>query len=218
MTAVKRETRANVWFLVLFLGVSLPGAVMLFKKKLDPAAPAMYLPDPVKRRLPYITPLTVPDEVKRFVPELTGQWVAKLTADRAGEADVLMHDRAPLISEDRSIQLLAIKENPTTATLTILAWSPDYKAQPARYRATVECGGRQLPATVTAAESIDVPPPVRRELIYAGHAKPPDKVACLTLKLDAPTGGKRPLVVHLTYEDGAGARTSTLSLPPNPTS
>jgi hypothetical protein len=59
---------------------------------------------------------------------------------------------------------------------------------------------------------------VRRELIYAGYAKPPDKVAWLTLRLDAPTAGKRPLVLRLTYGDGANAPTSTVSLPPNPTS
>src|SRR5689334_12049865 len=81
----RRELRANLLFLFGFLALSLPGMILLAKKKMDPAAPPMYFPDPVKRRLPYITPLSVPDEVKRYVPERTGQWVAQITSERAGQ-------------------------------------------------------------------------------------------------------------------------------------
>src|SRR5688500_9795408 len=100
-----RENRANLLFLSLFLGISLPGAVILFKKKLDPAAPAMSLPDPVKRRLPYMFPRPVSTEVTRYVPKLSGEWVSKINTERGGEPNVLStRDRLPLLSADRRFQ------------------------------------------------------------------------------------------------------------------
>src|SRR5258705_13554788 len=87
---MKRETRANLIFLTAFLALTLPGAVILFKKKLDPRAPAMSMPDYVRRRLPYMAPqLSLAEQVVRFVPDLTGQWVTQLNRHRGGGAQGL---------------------------------------------------------------------------------------------------------------------------------
>ena len=43
---MKRETRVNLIFLIAFLAISLPGAVILFRKKLEPNARRMDLLSP----------------------------------------------------------------------------------------------------------------------------------------------------------------------------
>lgn len=198
---MRRDTRANLLFLTLFLAISLPGLVVLFKKKLDPNAPPMYLPDPVKTRLPYMAPFDVPSAVTRVIPEETGRWVASLTAARAGQTDVLLHGHDPVMSENRAVQLAAIKEEADRTTLSLLAWSPDYPADAGRYRVSAECDSKTIPGKVVRADAIDVPAPVRHELIYAGYAKPPATVVWLTVTLGAPTAGMRPLTVVLSRGD-----------------
>ena len=42
----------------------LPGAVILFRKKLDPTAHRLDQPDPVLRRLPYMSPLPAPPDMR----------------------------------------------------------------------------------------------------------------------------------------------------------
>ncbi len=79
---MKPETRANLLFLILFLAISVPGAVILVKKKMQAGAAPMSMPDAVLRRLPYMSPLQTPAEVKRFVPARTGEWIATLARER----------------------------------------------------------------------------------------------------------------------------------------
>src|SRR5258706_12692966 len=105
---MKQETRVNLIFLAIFLAISLPGAVILFKSKLDPSAAPMYLPDPVRQRLPYMAPQGTPDQVARVVRPLTGQWVEKLTR-RQGEGEVLIRKRLPVLSDDHLLQGTAVK-------------------------------------------------------------------------------------------------------------
>src|SRR2546423_11645880 len=93
IASVKRETGANLIFISVFLCLTIPGAVILFKKKLDPAAPPMFMPDFVRRRLPYMASQLSPEQVARYVPYLTGQWVSELSRERAGGSPGLMAGR-----------------------------------------------------------------------------------------------------------------------------
>src|SRR5258706_13690290 len=123
---MRRETRANLIFLTLFLGVTIPGAVVLFKKKLDPAAPPMFMPDFVRRRLPYMASQQSPAQVVRYVPELTGAWVSEMTRERAGGSRVLMVGRheQPLVSDDHVIQGTAMQQQQDAAStmLYLIVW------------------------------------------------------------------------------------------------
>src|SRR4051794_39962704 len=109
---MQRETRANLIFLGVFLMVSIPGAVVLFRKKLDPASPPMFMPDFVRRRLPYMASQQSPQQVVRYVPELTGNWVTEITRERAGGSAVLTVGRQqqPLVSDDHLIQVAAMQQ------------------------------------------------------------------------------------------------------------
>ena len=49
-----KESRLNLIFLTVLLVVLTPGAVILFRKKLEPTVRPMYLPDPVPRAVAYL--------------------------------------------------------------------------------------------------------------------------------------------------------------------
>src|SRR4051812_2971504 len=104
--AMTKETRANLIFLIIFLGISIPGAVILFMKKSDPLAGRMALPDSVRRRVPYMTPINAPDgALTRYIPPLTGQWVSRLAREQAGIDPVAARHWRPIISDDYIVQL-----------------------------------------------------------------------------------------------------------------
>ena len=203
-----REARANVWFIAFFLAVSLPGAVILFKKKLEPTAPAMYLPDPVKRRAPYMMPRDVPPQVTRYAPELTAQWVEGLARERAGgAAEVMLHDRLPVVSDDRALQLIGVAADSSGTVLHALAWEPME-----RYSMLAESGGERLEGRVIKADTVTVPDAVRRELIYAGYSKPPRAVTWLTVRFDRDVATKRPLTFRMSYDAAGAPHVATVNL------
>src|SRR4051812_6702875 len=190
---MRRETRANLLFLLIFLGISLPGAVILFKKKLDPTATPLGMPDFVRKRLPYMVPLPTPDDqVLRVVPPLTGEWVAGLARDRAGGAAVLTRGPLPVTSRDRIVQLVAMTEEKAAATTAyLLAWEGGYGEEAARYRVTATSAGETIPGRVVSATAISMPTPVKRELMSGGYIKPSANVTWIEVRFDAPLKDKR---------------------------
>src|ERR1043165_6278319 len=88
---MKRETRANLLFLCIFLAISLPGAVILFKKKMDSSAPPMWMAEGIRPRLPYMAPEVTPGvEVTRVIPDKTWRWVEQVNHAHGGGDSVLM--------------------------------------------------------------------------------------------------------------------------------
>jgi hypothetical protein len=203
---MKRDSRANLWFLVLFLGISLPGAVILFKKKLDPTSSPMGMPDFIRRRLPYMVPLPTPDsQVTRVIPPLTGDWVSQLARERCGGAAVLMRGPLPVTSADRIMQVVAMadaKEGGTT-TMCLLAWEGGYGEQADRYRVTASSAGESSEGRVASATAIPMPQAVKRELMSGGYVKPSANVTWVEVKFDAPMKDKRPLGVRVEYAGGS---------------
>jgi hypothetical protein len=200
---MKRETRANLIFLSVFLCLTIPGAVILFKKKLDPAAPPMFMPDFVRRRLPYMASQLSPEQVTRYVPELTGQWVAELSRERAGGAPVLMVGREPVVSDDHLVQLTAMQQNGAKTTLHFVFWDAAYTSDPNRY--TITPG-----AHVTSATRIAMPPAVKKELMNAGVIQPPSAIVWVTADL-----ARLPETVEISYQpgDGGAAMITAMHIP-----
>jgi hypothetical protein len=199
---MKRETRANLIFISLFLCLTIPGAVILFKKKLDPAAPPMFMPDFVRRRLPYMASQLSPEQVTRYVPDLTGQWVSELTRQRAGASTVLMEGREPLVSDDHLIQLTAMQHHGANTTLHFILWDPACTSDPSRYAITPA-------ARVTSATSIPMPPAVKKELMNAGVIEPPNAIIWLTADV-----ASVPKSLEVSYRPVGGTpMVSTLQIP-----
>jgi hypothetical protein len=207
---MKRETRFNLVFLCIFLAVAIPGGVKLFKKKLDPSSPPLFMPDYVRRRLPYMASQLSPPQVVRYVPDKTGQWVGELARARAG-ADVLMHGRDPIISSDHLIQLATLKPIGEGTAIGLLVWDTRHGTDASGFKIEVRTGDQTATITVTV-HTVSVPDDVHKELKYEGVIRPPREVLWLTATLAK--GPHRPLEVRITHSQGEEPGTSTILLPP----
>ena len=169
-----RDTRANLIFLTIFLGISLPGAVILFKKKLDPTARPMYLPSAPSNTIAYMDPREAP-QLKRYSPERTGQWMAT-TARERGVANVLMRDGLPVMSSGRSFQVVGLSRSGAATVVHLVGWQSLLNVKVLARQA-----GQTHEGEVVSSSGVALPDEVRDELIRAGFAKPPRQVEWMTL-------------------------------------
>jgi hypothetical protein len=200
---MRKETRANLIFLAVFLGISLPGAVILFIKKSDPLAGRMSLPDSVRRRVPYMTPLHTPDVVTRYVPALTGRWVSKVSREQGGVDEFFVRKWRPVVSDDHVVQFIGVRRGAAEATLFFIAWDAPFDADVGGYSVTARLGDRAVAARVTAARSLELPRDARKELMNGGFARAPSHVTWVEVAVADPLTGREPLTVGLSH-GGAG--------------
>jgi hypothetical protein len=174
---MRRETRVNLIFLAVFLAISLPGAVILVRKKLQPGAPRMDQPDVIVTRLPYMTPLPQPPGVKWIVPDQTRAWLEQVTKDRTGKAGVLSAappgpQWEPVISQDHLIQVMAVWPEGSSTRLSLLVWNGQIEALIPRFMVTIDGAS----ARVVGVHEIPLPENVRRELVKLDYVRPPARV------------------------------------------
>jgi hypothetical protein len=191
---MNRETRLNLIFLGVFLAVSVPGAVLLFKKKLDPGAPPMFMPDYVRRRLPYMAPQRTPNEVVRVIPDVTGAWVTQVNRDHGGGDEVLLDDRRPIISDDHSVQITSLKRADTGTTLNLIVWTPATGV-------TIETAGHA--AKIAKQEDISMPLAVKKELMNWGVIQPPPSVTWIEAHFDEKVPLPAGAIIRVSYRNGA---------------
>ncbi len=148
---MKRETRVNLIFLGVFLALSIPGGVLLFKKKLEPGAGRMSTPDFVKTRLPFMVPFDTPDDrVARYVPELTGKWIDGLVRQSAvsagnlgnevnagAERAMLMNGHKAMISPDRIVQAAGLRREAGKIVVGLILWGEQDRPEAERYRISI---------------------------------------------------------------------------------
>jgi hypothetical protein len=195
--SVKRETRANFYFLVLFLVISLPGAVLLFRKKLDPSSPRLDQPDPVVQALPFMVPPPTPPGVRWMVPPKTQGWLTEANRARTGAAEMLSSvvagpDWEPVISQDHHLQVTSVVPGPPGAEVDLILWNlpkpPEAGNLAVKYH---EAGSSAESITeLINVEPVPVPPDVRKELVGYGFTRPPTEVTWLKVRVAvAPTAG-----------------------------
>jgi hypothetical protein len=167
---------------------------MLFRKKLDPTAPPMFMPDYVRRRLPYMAPQQAPEGVVRVIPDVTGAWVEQINRERGGGDQVLLDDRHAVISDDYTVQVTAVKNGQWGTTLDLLVWAPAAQF-------TVTSGGQT--ANIAKVEDLPMPPEVKKELMNWGVVQPPPRVvwveAQFVQKLTSPEGAE----IRVSYRKDA---------------
>ncbi len=216
---MKRETRANLLFLVLFILISVPGAVILVKKKMVPGAPSMAMPDAVIQRLPYMSPLDTPPQIARIVPSQTSAWVAALTRDRADGSPVLMlqgdHGPQPLMSDDHLLQVTSIKATPQTRTISMILWDPHLPADTNAGKLTFSAITSQgaLCGQILQSEKLPVPVPIIRELSNAGLIQPPSHVLWIVAEIGVNQLQESGLRWVVRVADGANTSAHSVTLP-----
>lgn len=209
---MKSETRANLIFITIFLAIALPGAVILFIKKLDPAAAPMYLPDPIRQRLPYMAPQWTPDEVTRVIPPITEKWVEQLNGEQGAGAEVLLHQRVPVISDDRMLQVTAIKYAAESLTVYAILWEGEDGFDAGNYQASISAAGASVPGRVVAVRKIPMPAGVRKELMNGGYVAPRQFIAWLELQFDVPPQKVRSFVLNLSCKNGSTSSKRSVNL------
>jgi hypothetical protein len=214
-----KETRANLIFLTIFLGVSIPGAVILVIKKSDPLAGRMALPDSVRRRVPYMTPINAPEgKLTRYIPPLTGQWVRRVAREQGGVDPVATRHWRPIISDDYIVQLIGVRPGKAAGTTTVLliAWDHPYSADMSRYTVSAKSDSRDVPARLAAARSLELPKDVRKEVMGGGFAAAPAHVTWLEVDVDVdpnlPVATRPPLTLHLSHPAAEGAQPADSSV------
>jgi hypothetical protein len=195
-----RETRFNLIFLAIFLAVSLPGAVILVKKKMRPGATPAPLsrPDPVRRELPYMAPQVTSDRVTRYVPPVARQWLSEIDRSRGGSGEFLLRDRQPVMSDDRSLQVL----NATDSTVTLILWESIKEP-------IVKVDSQIVERETHRAE---IPPAVRSELQDGGFVDPPNSIVWLRAPLPASVTRSKAIQIQVRSGDAANPAAKSVNL------
>lgn len=160
-----KEVRNNLIFFALFMVISVPGAVMLFKKKLDPEAAPMYLPKPTPNQAAYMHPIEVPTRVARVMPVGVAEWTAGLAGEHF-PALQLRETGLPVMSRDRHVEVLASGVD----EIGLLVWD-DASA------VTVDAGSAEV------VEQLDVPGYLVESIKNVGYPVPPARVTVVRLEL-----------------------------------
>lgn len=203
-----RETKANLIFVIVIVAVTLPGAVMLFKKKLS-ATRMMYLPDPVKRGLVYMNPMPAPPSVARVVPPLTAAWVAELGGDRKVGGPVPMRPAGegkplPVMSQNQVFQVAASAPADDHWRLWLLAWDPRLSPDTACLSVRADLMNGPTAGVIESAEAIVLPPSIRKELQEFGFTRPPDRVVWIAVRFTGKPDPASLTNIHLNYAGPTG--------------
>lgn len=169
----------------------MPGAVILFRKKLNPNARPIFMSDEMEHRLPYMAPGPTPPGRVRVVPPATWAFLQKLVSQKTGEKQVASESAAngeptPILSEDRQLQVVAIRKNGDKAIVDIVSWDAAASEEEAKYFASIEVNGRSEEAQVAKVEAVALDESVRRDLMNFGEIMPPKRVVWIEIDLKLP--------------------------------
>ncbi len=179
-TVVKRDTRMNLLFLAGFLAISLPGAVILFRKKLDPNSARMDQPDAVVGKLPYMAPPLARPGVRWVVPPLTQDWLTMLNQEHGGGMSLLSSRPgiwSPVMSDDHLMQIADLSKDSTGAHASIVLWDTAANSASNPEFSVSAAGAEPQAGRVDSVQTITVPEPVKRELMSMNEVKPPGNIA-----------------------------------------
>lgn len=166
------EARKNWIFLCILLVLLLPGAVLMFVRKLQPTDRPMFTGDPVRRTVAYMDPESIPPGMRRVKPMRTSEFVEALVRERVGDAAATRpkaDDGLPLMSSRRGIEVAAI--NGSRAWLIV--WNPE--------RPVSFVGANEVDRAAVA-----LPRLVREELGANGILRPPHEVLWVELRVESP--------------------------------
>jgi hypothetical protein len=129
-----------------------------------------------------MAPQVASDQIARYVPPITRDWLMQVDRERGGSGQFLIHDRAPVISDDRGLQVL----NAGLSSVTLVIWEEPSASGTSPWVAVGE-----RPVRLERFEAIEVPPPVRHELQDGGFVLPPKEILWLRAGVEPPlTKGK----------------------------
>jgi hypothetical protein len=205
---MQSETRANLIFLVIFVLLALPGGVILFLKKLDPAEPPMYLPHPVRHELASVDPKQGGSELGRVTGPRLRAFREQIDASpmRGTDATDRLPPSAfdPIQSASRQLELRRIDRNSGQLTGRLLVWDRRAAACPTGELVllpqprTDEAVG----AAVEGRAMVELPAELRAELQAQGYVDPPRRALVMDFTI-APANSTAFTGILVTCRDPA---------------
>lgn len=186
---MNRESRANLIFLALFLAISIPGLILLVRKKMDPLARPMWIPDGRRNSVVYIDPIDAPPTMRRIAPAITSMWLSDEARERFGFAGIAttVDDAGvtmPVVSSNRYFQLLGVKPQADRTEVVLAFWNLPRGDGPISLR--ISTGATALPVKLTESP---VPAAVKRDLQDSGMPRPPQRLAWVETSLALSSDG-----------------------------
>ncbi len=159
-----RETKLNLIFLTVILALLGPGGVLLFLSRLKPSIRPLTDPAPVPHTVAFIAPGDLPPGMVRVYPPHTADWVNELMRERdAGDIKLARDDHGqPMVSQNRTFQLLGVRRDPKATTVLVLVWSDLTAGSSTQWM--LDADGRSHVPLATQTQSIAIPRLVQREL------------------------------------------------------
>lgn len=211
---MRRDTKLNLLFLGLFLAISLPGAVILFRKKLNPQSRPIFMSDEVDRRVPYMFSAQTPPGYRRVIPPRTQAWLTDIVRQKTGQPQVASQVDArgnpqPILSEDHQLQLVA--SDAKSDTIALIWWNPAVQADRVAVRLAID--NRPQTSSISQTQNLELPQDVRLELLNLGLLKVPKTVTWVQLKLTVIAADSQLLEVELQAMTDSQLLRSRLALP-----
>lgn len=181
---MNRETKRNLIFVVILLALLLPGAIILFNKKMGPDSRIMYLPESAPHEAAFIDPLMTADRIVRVAPELTRQWTADVTTDLR-PAQIALRPVAdgtmmPLVTENRAVQVAQIRPHGNELDLVLLVWDPAFENPSAdNFFCAItlpQANSHPLLGKITSVQPLELPKNVYHDLQNVGYVRPPQVI------------------------------------------
>lgn len=198
---MRRDTRNNLIFLAVLIPLMLPGAVMLFRAKLDPEAKRMFQPDFVRREVLYNNYDDQRPTVQRYVPPMTSQWLQSEAIEMFHPSTrrlVKLHMGASSNEHRFEVAGVAAPENTGTFVLAVV-WDPNMMSP------IFTLGKDQMAQVAMYTKSL--PPAVRKELQKAGFVKPPAEVRAYLLQSTELAQGQQ---LMASYQTPSGEKRTDL--------
>jgi hypothetical protein len=187
-----KETRYNLIFLAIVVAILLPGAIILVRKKMRPDARRADLPDAVPRTIAFMDPQPTPPGMRRVAPPRTMQWLTATIRPKVGAhaiTDLIDSDGLPLMSDDKTFQLAAVREESGATRLWLISWDPQDAEFFRAAHWSLASQAQIFDGSAKAFEQIAIPDPVRDELGENGLLKPPKTLAWREVEFaGTPTG------------------------------
>ncbi len=188
---MRREAKLNLIFLLVILAASLPGVIMLLRKRATEDVRPM-LPPPVRNSFAYMDPNPGNFELVRINPPLTSDFVCSLANNllKFGPDDlktlVPRPDFRAVMSVKRDYQIVATSKDGSMNKVIFLGWNRRLKSIAERYTFQARTTADQIvPGRVTGCASEKLGLDMISELKNYGFIVPPSTVIWYVVEFPA---------------------------------
>lgn len=209
------ERRANLLFISIMLVAVVPGAIMLTLRKMRSPGGNTF-PPAVHHQIVFMDPTAGRSDVQlRVVPRQFGHWIESVVARRslmAGDAELLVRSSGwqPIVSQERNLQLVAMKNAPGEQVFMLFVWDQNCVPMSENYNITQSGKSSRSSLKIDAMATELLPSEIRSELQGYGFIKPPMRLLWMVLRGDSPEPAQQ---IHFKFNSHRVDVTDELAVP-----